>query len=303
MVKPLNKKFIDKCLDSGALEGEEKFRVLFENAKEGIFLMSLQGDILELNKSFAKMHGYTVNEMKRMNLKDLDTPETFKLRPKRMKTVLSGKQVNFEVEQYCKNGDIIPLEVFANLVKIGGKKYVLAFHHDISERRKVENALRENETKYKELFNDANDAIWLLDEDIFIECNKRAIELFDCRNSKDIIGYSPLDFSLVKQPDGQASKNKAKKYLKAAINGRPQRFYWQHITKKGRLIDVEISLNRIKLKGKTYVQAIGRDITERIKVEKKLQESEFFFKESQKAALIGSYKTDFVKNAWESSEV
>ena len=50
-------------------------------------------------------------------------------------------------------------------------------------------------------------------------------------------------------------------------------------------------------------QGVDTDITERRKVEEALKESEFFFKESQKAAFIGSYKTDFLKGTWESSEV
>ncbi len=301
--KKLNKKLIEKCSPNKTPEGEEKFRVLFENAKAGIFLMSLGGDILELNKSFAKMHGYTVSEMKRMNLKDLDTPETSKLRLMRMKKVLAGEGVNFEVEQYCKNGKIIPIEVSTNLVKIGGQKYILAFHHNIAERRKIENALKESERKYKELFNDANDAIWLLDGNMFVECNKGAVRLFDCKNLNEIVGHSPIDFSPKRQPDGQESKKKALKVIKLALAGRPQRFYWQHFTKNGKLIDAEISLSRINLKNKFFVQAIGRDITERKRAEEKFKESEYFFKESQKAALIGSYKTDFIKGVWESSEV
>lgn len=303
MVKSLNKKLVEKCLLNKIPEGEEKFRALFENAKAGIFIMSLKGDILELNKSFADMHGYTVAEMKRMNLKDFETLETSKFKPERMRRVLSGKEINFEVEHYRKNGKIIPLEVSTNLVKIGGQKYILAFHHDITERRKVENALKENERKYKELFNDANDAIWLLDGNKFIECNKGAIKLFECKNTKEIVGYSPLNFSPTRQPDGKVSKKKAYQFIKLALAGYPQRFYWQHRTKKGKLIDAEISLNRIDLNNKFFIQAIGRDITERKKAEEKLKESEYFFKESQKAALIGSYKTDFIKNIWESSEV
>ncbi len=50
-------------------------------------------------------------------------------------------------------------------------------------------------------------------------------------------------------------------------------------------------------------QGVDTNITERRKVEEALKESEFFFKESQRAAFIGSYKTDFLQGTWESSEV
>jgi len=119
-------------------ESEEKFRVLIENAKDGIFLLSSLGEIVSLNASFARIHGYTVEEMQKMELKDLDTPQSAQLAPARLQRLFAGESMTFEVEHYCKNGQTIPLEVSANLVIIGDKKFILGFHRDITERKSTE---------------------------------------------------------------------------------------------------------------------------------------------------------------------
>jgi len=85
-------------------ESEEKFRALFESAKDGILLLSSHGGIVSLNASFARLHGYTVEEMLAMNLKDLDSKESGQLAPSRLERLFMGEPLSFEVEHYCKNG-------------------------------------------------------------------------------------------------------------------------------------------------------------------------------------------------------
>lgn len=152
---------------------------------------------------------------------------------------------------------------------------------------KKQDILIKNEERFRNLFENANDAIWLMDKNTFIDCNRRAVELFKCKNKKDVINHTPMDFSPPRQPDGKFSKDKAFKYISAALKGHPQRFYWKHKNKKGELIDAEISLNIIISSGKRYIQAIGRDITERKIAEKKLRESEEIFKNIFKYSAAG----------------
>ena len=60
-------------------ESENRYMSLFFMAGEGIFFMTTQGKLVEVNESFARMHGYSVEEMSGMSLKDLDTPETARM--------------------------------------------------------------------------------------------------------------------------------------------------------------------------------------------------------------------------------
>ena len=64
------------------------------------------------------------------------------------------------------------------------------FFIDVTERKGLEAALRETEIKYQTLFESANDAILLMDHDIFIDCNQKTLEIFGCIREQ-IIGQSP----------------------------------------------------------------------------------------------------------------
>jgi PAS domain S-box-containing protein len=119
-------------------ESELRYRTLFTRASIGILILSMDGKVIEINELFARMHGYSVEEMLSMNLKDLDTPETFQLAPERFRRILAGDNLTFEVEHYHKDRHIFPLEVSASRVSAGGKSFILCFHLDIIERKQAE---------------------------------------------------------------------------------------------------------------------------------------------------------------------
>jgi PAS domain S-box-containing protein len=137
--------------DKAAKESEDKFRTLFEKASDGIFLMNLNLEVKYINESFAGMHGYSVQEMFNMNLRTLDTPETFQQAPERMKRILNGETLNFEVDHYDKQGKIVIHDVIATMTEIEGEKYILAFHRDITERKQSEAELKNKTDELKSL--------------------------------------------------------------------------------------------------------------------------------------------------------
>ncbi len=140
-----------------------------------------------------------------------------------------------------------------------------------SEVEKRIRGYKDSEEKYLNLFNGANDAIFLIKDDIIIECNKMTLTIFGFNSRNEIFQVSPWKISPRIQPDGKNSKEKAQEFIKKALNGTPQRFYWKHVRKDGTPFDAEVSLNRFKIKDKFYIQAIARDITEKLDSEKKLK--------------------------------
>jgi PAS domain S-box-containing protein len=148
---------------------------------------------------------------------------------------------------------------------------VIEFVRDISEKKQAEDLLRESESRFRTLFETANDAIFLMDHEKFIECNTKTLQLFGCENKKDIVGHTPVAFSPEKQPDGLDSADKALKYINASLKANPQTFYWKHFRKDGSPFDAEVSLNALTLKGKLQIQAIVRDITDRKQAEEALE--------------------------------
>lgn len=157
----------------------------------------------------------------------------------------------------------------------GEDRRALLSFTDVSDRRRTEQQLRESEARYRTLFEAANDAIFLLRGDRFVDCNPKTLEMFGGGRER-IIGASPYALSPPRQPDGGESAAKALRYIQEALSGRPQRFEWRHRRFDGTLFDTEVSLNPVTIGGEVLLQAIVRDITERKRAEEALRMSSAF---------------------------
>ena len=148
-----------KRVEAALRENERRYRTLFSQAMDGILLLDAEGDIVDVNSSFARMHGYSTEELLRMNLSQLDTAESLALAAARIRQIFRGETIRFEVEHYHQDGRILPLDVAASAIDIDGRMYALAFHRDISERRAAEEELRRSQQALRGLSKAANKAL------------------------------------------------------------------------------------------------------------------------------------------------
>jgi PAS domain S-box-containing protein len=134
--------------------------------------------------------------------------------------------------------------------------------------------LQENEQRYRTLFETAKDAIFILKDNQFIDCNMATLEMFGFSDKALITGQHPWQLSPPAQPCGETSTQKAQTYVMSALEGVPQYFEWQHMKTDETVFDTEVALNRFQLGNQTYLQAIVRDITHRKQAEKSQKEKE-----------------------------
>jgi PAS domain S-box-containing protein len=136
----------------------------------------------------------------------------------------------------------------------------------ITDRKRAEEALRDSEERYHSLFEAAGDAILVMEDDRFIDCNPKSLDLFGCTREQ-ILQMTPFRFSPARQPDGQTSEEKGSEKITAALAGRPQFFEWRHCRLDGAEFEAEVTLTRLTIAGKPHLLAFIRDITERKRAE------------------------------------
>ncbi|MFT5754000.1 MAG: PAS domain S-box-containing protein [Flavobacterium sp.] len=134
-----------------------------------------------------------------------------------------------------------------------------------------------SEKKYQMLFNSANDAISILKDNSFTDCNEKACEYF--KLSKEVLlGKKVEELSSVFQYDGQESGTKAYQVISEALNGNLQQFEWQHKKSNGELFDAFVTLNKITIQGESFIHCVVQDITIKKKTIETLKKSEYKYK-------------------------
>jgi len=134
----------------------------------------------------------------------------------------------------------------------------------------IQNDLNQSEEKFRALFENANDAIIIMKDNIFIDCNPKALNIFGC-GLNDFLGKSPSYFSPFYQADGKPSEDGVIQHINNALKGNALRYNWQHIRLDGTVFEAEVSLLKFVINHEIFIQAFVRDISERTLVEKQLK--------------------------------
>jgi len=253
------------------LESEEKFSRVFSINPAVMSISSIDtGEFIEVNDTFLNLFGCRKEDVIGKTVKDLDFYVDYKQRDLIIDYIKNDGFVrNLEVAVRGSGGQIRQGLLSADYIIIHDKKYLITVVTDITERKKMEEKIRFSEQKYRLLFETAVDPILFVENDVFIDCNKRAEDLFRCTKD-DIIGKSPVMFSPDYQPDGISSAEKAMMKMRSAYNGAPQFFEWTHTAIDGEPIDTEVTLTSFMMEERKFIIAIIRDVSERKKIELRL---------------------------------
>ncbi|MFO0794474.1 MAG: EAL domain-containing protein [Candidatus Brocadiaceae bacterium] len=157
-------------------------------------------------------------------------------------------------------------------------------------------ALLESEEKFRSIYEGSNDAIMLLTENGFFNCNKRTLEIFGLSCKDEFVSMHLSQLSPPLQPNGQDSRTAANEKIAMAFDQGSDRFDWMYRRKNGEDFPAEVLLSAFDYQGKKVLQATVRDITERKSMEDQLRRSQENLINAQRIAHLGSWEWDVVKN-------
>jgi len=132
-----------KQAEEALLISEKLYHNLFDQASEGLILLTPEWIITDVNHAFADIHGYTIEEIKEIDFKVLEVSKasSYAENDEIKKWVQGGEIARFEIEHYHKNGHIIPLSVTLSRINIGDPFFLL-FYQDITKRKEAEAAVQ-----------------------------------------------------------------------------------------------------------------------------------------------------------------
>lgn len=253
---------------------EERYRTLFENANDLVYVHDLEGNYISVNRAGERIFGYTYEESLALNFRQIIAPESVEYAREMMAKKIAGeKESVYEIECVGKNNRRVFLEINSRLVYKDGKPFaVQGIARDITERRQAEEALKLSEERFRDLFENANDLIYTHD----LLGNFTSLN----RTGEVITGYSreealKMNISQVVAPE---YLEQARQMINSKIEGElPTSYELEIITKSGERVTLELSTRLIYKDNKPVnVQGIARNITERKRTEEQLQRSAMF---------------------------
>ncbi len=144
-------------------------------------------------------------------------------------------------------------------------------------RQRAENELRRSETLWRTLYDSTSDAVMLLTEERFFNCNRATLRLFGIKTFEQFYTKHPADLSPARQPGGEDSTQLAKQYIAAAIAQGSLHFEWEHQrADNGKIFPADVLLNAMQLDGKTVLQAVVRDISTRKRSEEQIWQLAYY---------------------------
>ncbi len=249
-------------------DSEVLYRTLFDGASDAMFILDLQGTILQANEQAARMYGYGREDLIGRSPADWAHPDCRALFDQYLQKLQAGEPFATESRDRRADGTLIDVELHATPIRVQGRDRVLAVVRDISERRRMLDALRRSEAQYRALFEAAGDPMGLMTpEGVLLEVNARSARLHGF--SRQEMAGKPVRELI--HPDQQQA---IERHLAALQAGQSVWTETVAIDRQGRPIDVESRATPVEVAGEPRVLVILRDITERKRAEQVLAESE-----------------------------
>ncbi len=247
-------------------ESEARFRSLLQSVPTvAVQGYGPDGTTRYWNQASARLYGYTAQEAIGRNLLDLIIPPEMRPDVQRamQEIARTGQPIPAaELSLQCKDGSRVTVFSSHAIVQAPGREPELfCIDVDLTERKRAEEARQQSERNYREIFNAANDAIYVHDADTgeVLDVNDAMLQLFGFTR-EEALRLTPDITSLGLPPYSAAE---ARQWMAKAVAEGPQVFEWHACKKDGAPFWVEVALKSATISGRRCILAVVRDITER----------------------------------------
>jgi len=247
-------------------ESENRYRILMEQASDGILIFDASGFILEANQRAGLMFGYQVEELIGRPLKNLTAPDSADTSPLHYNHLADLTLVLMEQVMVHRDGHRFAVEASAAYLSDGRMQAIL---RDITERKQAEAALHESEERHRQLVNFAPEAILVVSNNQIVFVNQAALRLLGATTSAQLVGKTPNDLV---PPFGRTQLDE----IAANFETNPSSMTYEVTLQRldGTYRSVEVTAIPYRHNGQSAALGIARDITERKHMEIALRESE-----------------------------
>jgi PAS domain S-box-containing protein len=271
-------------------ESEARFRLLFEHAPLGYQSLDADGNFLDVNPAWLELFGRERDEVIGHWFGEFIVPEQHELLRKIFQHFKEVGEVHgIEYEMVRKDGThlIISFDAKVGYDEKGNFKQTHCLLSNVTERKRVEEALRESEEKYRSLVERANDGITIIQDGVVKFANTRLIEMWGGAVEKVL----ETPFANHIHPD-QLPAMVERYQQRMAGEDTPTMYETVLLRSDGSKVYVEINAGVIAYLGKPADLVVVRDITERKRAEEALRESERELREAQSLGRVGSWGFD-----------
>lgn len=240
---------------------EENYRLLIEQAPDGITIFTPEWKLLHANSSACTLWGYSLPEFLQINVLDLVSPDDLAKTPPRLAELQAGMIVKAERKLQRKDGSTFYGESITQKMPDGR---IVSFVRDVTERKKAELALQENEAKYRLLFCNSPLPMFVMEMQTyrFLDVNEAVIKHY---------GYTREELLSMSALDLRPAEDFEKFYNKVDLpSDSHSRGYYRHYKKNREIIDVEIFAHDFLYKGRPSRLVLAIDISMKLETQRKL---------------------------------